>query len=227
MPKARTPKPPSGVIQVRHPSDETGELRFVGGSASDDFNTILANQVTNALWLARADEDERQKRMSAAVAGLAGIAPRDELEGMLGAQLIAAHSAAMECYRRVMIPDQTFEGHRESLTQANKLSRTYVTLLEALNRHRGKGQQKVTVEHVHVHPGGQAIVGAVEASASGSGGGGGEHKGGGQPRAKTLEHASQPAMWCENPKQEPMPRARDAEREVPHARRRVTRRTQG
>src|ERR1700730_10346044 len=30
-----------------------------------------------------------------------------------------------------------------------------------LNRHRGKGQQKVTVEHVHVHSGGQAIVGPV------------------------------------------------------------------
>jgi hypothetical protein len=33
----------------------------------------------------------------------------------------------------------------------------------ALNRHRGKGgQQKVTVEHVHVHAGGQAVVGVVE-----------------------------------------------------------------
>jgi predicted Kef-type K+ transport protein len=36
------------------------------------------------------------------------------------------------------------------LSQANKLSRTYAALLDALNRHRGKGQQKVTVEHVHV-----------------------------------------------------------------------------
>jgi len=34
-------------------------------------------------------------------------------------------------------------------------------MLEALNKHRGKGQQKVTVEHVHVHQGGQAIVGHV------------------------------------------------------------------
>jgi hypothetical protein len=32
-----------------------------------------------------------------------------------------------------------------NLSQANKLSRTYATLLEALDRHRGKGQQKVTV----------------------------------------------------------------------------------
>ena len=60
-----------------------------------------------------------------------------------------------------MLGEQTFEGHRENLNQANKLSRTYATLLDALNRHRGKGQQKVTVEHIHVHAGGQAVVGVV------------------------------------------------------------------
>jgi hypothetical protein len=81
---------------------------------------------------------------------------------MIAAQMIAAHSAAMECYRRAMLSEQTLEGRRENLSQANKLSRTYTLLLEALNRHRGKGQQKVTVEHVHVHEGGQAIVGHVE-----------------------------------------------------------------
>jgi hypothetical protein len=85
---------------------------------------------------------------------------------MLAAQLLAAHNAAMECYRRAMIGEQTFEGRRESLSQANKLSRTYAVLLEALNRHRGKGQHKVTVEHVHVHSGGQAIVGAVNPGGS-------------------------------------------------------------
>src|SRR5499433_1236221 len=45
----------------------------------------------------------------------------------------------------------------------NKLSHTYATLLEALNRHRGKGQQKVMVENVHVHTGGQAGVGLLDA----------------------------------------------------------------
>jgi hypothetical protein len=73
---------------------------------------------------------------------------------LLAAQLLASHNAAMECYRRAMVGEQTFEGRRESLSQANKLSRTYAVLLEALHRHRGKGQQKVTVEHVHVHSGG-------------------------------------------------------------------------
>jgi hypothetical protein len=61
-----------------------------------------------------------------------------------------------------MIDEQTFEGRRENLAQANRLSPTFATLLEALNLHRGKGQQKATVEHVHVHSGGQAVVGVVE-----------------------------------------------------------------
>ena len=85
----------------------------------------------------------------------------------MAAQLIAAHNAAMECYRRAMIGEQTIEGRRENLTQANKLSRTWATLLDALNKHRGKGQQKVTVEHVHVHDGGQAVVGNVEGRGAG------------------------------------------------------------
>ena len=92
---------------------------------------------------------------------MAGMKPQDEIEGMLCGQMIATHQAIMECYRRAAISGQTFEGWRESLNQANKLCRTYATLTEALNRHRGKGQQRITVEHVNVHAGGQAIVGAV------------------------------------------------------------------
>ena len=61
-----------------------------------------------------------------------------------------------------MIAEQTFEGRRENLNQANKLSRTHSTLLAALSRHRGKGQQRGTVGHVHVRSPGQAIAGNVE-----------------------------------------------------------------
>jgi hypothetical protein len=57
----------------------------------------------------------------------------------MAAQLVAAHDGAMECYRRAMIGEQT-EGYREALPRRIS-SRTFATLLEALNRHRGKGQQ--------------------------------------------------------------------------------------
>jgi hypothetical protein len=48
----------------------------------------------------------------------------------------------MECYRRAAIPEQHVEARREYLAQAGKLSRTFATLLEALNRHRGKGSRR-------------------------------------------------------------------------------------
>ncbi len=90
--------------------------------------------------------------------------PQDELEGMLGAQMIATHQAAMECYRRGMILSMSPETRDKNLNQANKLSRSYAVLLESLQRYRGKGmsQQKVIVEHVHINQGAQAIIGNVE-----------------------------------------------------------------
>jgi hypothetical protein len=215
MPKAKKSAPV--VIEAKSPSQKQGRLKLLGGSASDDFNNTLANQTIQTLWLPNPDDkDQHDKHFSAALAGLMGIAPKDELEGMLAGQLIAAHSAAMECFRRGMIPEQSFEGRHEALAQANKLSRTYATLLEALNRHRGKGQQKVTVEHVHVHEGGQAIVGNVTQA-----GGRGERKSGDQPHAQAIAHAPQPTLWSQDKEREPVPVARDAEREVPDARRSV------
>ena len=54
-----------------------------------------------------------------------------------------------------------------ALKHAHKLMSLYAKQLETLNKHRGKGQQKVTVEHVNVQAGGQAIVGTVEAGQRG------------------------------------------------------------
>ena len=41
--------------------------------------------------------------------------------------------------------------------------------MSALKEYRSKGEQKMTVQHVHVAEGGQAIVGNVSASAEGVG----------------------------------------------------------
>ena len=134
-------------------------IQSISGSDDFDFCITLLTQVVNAQW--RPDSAELTQQVEATRAAMMGMKPRDALEGMLIGQLIASHNAAMECYRRAMIPGQTFEGRRENLNQANKLSRTYAALTEALDRHRGKGQQHISVEHLNVDAGGQAIVGAV------------------------------------------------------------------
>lgn len=200
MTKTETSK---NVLKVIDPANQIGDLKRVGGSNSDTWNNLLATQVLSSLWTKHTSEEYKNLQSEAMIVGLMGVAPRDELEGMIAAQLIAAHNAAMECYRRAMINEQTFEGRRENLSQANKLSRTYSALLDTLNRHRGKGQQKVTVEHVHVHNGGQAIVGHVE-------GVGLQTKTEDQPHA--LRHAPGETLRSENTEWKTVPVARDGKR---------------
>jgi hypothetical protein len=104
-------------------------------------------------------------------------------------------------------------GREQELKFANKLTRTYAALLETLDKHRGQGQQKVTVEQVHVYPGGQAIVGNVE-------GGGGKSKTTEQSHAQTLAHAPEPPL--RSPLQangQAVPIAGNEERPLPDARR--------
>jgi hypothetical protein len=196
---------------------QAGILKCFGGSQADTWNAALANQLVAALWR-KPEGTARDNQVKGAVGGLAGISPQDEMEGMLAVQMIAAHSAAMECYRRAMIPEQSTDGRAENLNHANKLSRTYSTLLEALNRHRGKGQQKVTVEHVHVHAGGQAIVGHIERGA------GVDEKSERQPHAQQqIAHASEPPVRSADTSVDAVPVSRYAERSVPDARRKVAR----
>ena len=135
-PKAPRAATEPGTVAVKDPSQERGKFKRFGGSMSDDWNQRLANDVLGTLWIFENDK-ARDQKIDAAVAGLIGISPASELEGMLVAQLLATHYATMECYRRSMILNQTFEGRSEALKQAVKLSRTFAALLEALNRHRG------------------------------------------------------------------------------------------
>ena len=201
-----------------NPAEQKGELKPIGGSQSDHWNNTLANQVVQALWTGLSDEAEQGKQYSATVAALVGINPQDELEGMMAAQLIAAHNAAMECYRRAMISDQTFERWRESLNQANRLSRTWTTLLTALNRHRGKGQQKVTVEHVHVHKGEQDVVGALKTAKHRRPGGGDQSKPEEQPYVKQNTDAPEPPLWSPDKSGKAVSVAGDEQRPLPDAR---------
>ena len=206
-------------VEIDNPANLPGQLKCMGGSNSDDWNNILANQALKALWLS-SDPKQADVQHHAMVHALIGIAPKDEIEGMIAAQLIAAHHASMECYRRAMLREQPFEGWREALSQASKLSRTYTTLVEALNRHRGKGQQKVTVEHVHVHQGGQAIVGNIQ-----SPGGGFAPKAKDQPHA--LAHAPSATLPSPDAGREPVPVTGNAERPLPDARRKIDGRSEG
>lgn len=161
-----------------HPDSETGWLMLVNalGTTNYDFADGLISQLMNAGTQGQAYDDKGPNFMLSVIQG---IGPKDEAESMLAAQMAAVHMATMTFARRLAHVDNIAQ--QDSAERAfNKLARTFAVQMEALKRYRTGGEQRVTVQHVTVNEGGQAIVGAVSPAA---GGVGCDKKSEGQPHA--------------------------------------------
>jgi hypothetical protein len=62
-------------VHVHDISKLRGNLKAIGGSVSDDWNNILANQTIQTLWLKSSEPDEIRRQRHAAVDALIGIKP--------------------------------------------------------------------------------------------------------------------------------------------------------
>jgi hypothetical protein len=147
------------TISPAHPDQVTGQVLLMDalGTADIDFYGGLIDQLASAV-LRKGQIDEYSLNFMLSV--VKGIEPKDQVEALLAAQMAAVHMATMTFARRLAqveeIPQQ------DSAERAfNKLTRTFATQMEALKRYRTGGEQKVTVQHVSVSEGGQAIVGNV------------------------------------------------------------------
>lgn len=166
-PTKATQKPREVVITMT----EDGAMQDMGGSKYGVFNHYLADSLLRTMWVVGGQDPAARaalesKAMGAAVAAMKAFAPKDEIEGMLAAQAVAMHLASMECFRRSIIPEQTSDTASKLRRDGGNLARGMADMVAALAKHRGQGQQKVVVEHVHVHAGGQAVVGAVTTGAA-------------------------------------------------------------
>jgi hypothetical protein len=133
------------------------------GTTDGDFLEGLLKQLVNVGSQGSVVDESGANFMLAVIKG---IEPRDQIEAMLAAQMAAVHNATMTFARRLahveIVPQQ------DSAQNAfNKLARTFSAQVEALKRYRSSGEQKMTIQHVHVADGGQAIVGNVNASGRG------------------------------------------------------------
>jgi hypothetical protein len=109
-----------------------------------------------------AGNDERMFMLTS----VAEIEPRDTFERMLAVQMATTHVAMVRAGRWLANADhiEQVKAHYNGYT---KLARAYVGQMEALRKHRNGGKQTVTVQHVNVADGGQAIVGNVETGGRG------------------------------------------------------------
>jgi hypothetical protein len=162
-PPAFEPDPErDGALRLTPPSREDFlyQMGEATGTVHKDSIVTFIREV--AAVVAPGHEDPASE-MRAAVGRMMDIAPRDGLEGLLVAQMVAVHSAAMAELANSMRSGQDRDLRTARINRATRLMRLFVLQIDTLNKNRGKApsEQWVTVEHVHVHEGGQAVVGNV------------------------------------------------------------------
>ena len=189
------------------------------GSTSTSFATQQLTALEAATRRRGAKVSDETDPLNAALAIVQAIGPENELETALAVQMAGCHALSCEMMSLTKSADTT-----DRLVAygnlAIKFQRTFTAQVEALARMRGKGQQTVRVEHVTVHPGGQAIVGDVHHHPRGAGA---QEKGQDQPHG-TGQPAERPALPSPDPLGNGVPLPGNAERPLQAARRPVARR---
>ena len=130
------------------------------GSANSDVGLQLLLNVGNAIVSTNTDRSKMATQLNAVAQSMQALGPQDEYEGQLIAQLVVLHEQAMVWLGRAQQTERA-DFANIYLNGASKLLTRHHETLEALLKYRRKGEQRVHVEHVHVHGGGQAIVGNV------------------------------------------------------------------
>lgn len=162
------------VIKVRSP-EERAELmkkfrKITGTTTESGAERVISQMLSMQAWFK--DETE-EKRVTAAADLIAEFQPSNPTEALLAVQMFGVHEAATLLLKRATVEGQTFEGTDANVLRATRLMRLFNEQVELMAKLKGRpSQQKVTVEHVHVHQGGQAIVGAVSTTRNDQGGGG-------------------------------------------------------
>ena len=132
-------------------------------TTSFPFMEKLVDQVSNAVSIGRKPD---QAAINFAFDVVEGVKPRDQLETLLAVQMAAIHMATIT-FARKLAHVENIQQQDSAERALNKLARTFATQMETLKRYRTGGEQKVTVHHVTVNEGGQAIVGTVERPGAG------------------------------------------------------------
>lgn len=151
----------SFTLRVGESDDEEdyAALRQAMGLTKGRTLRGLLSQVANSVATFRGPVEDN---LNFAIGFIRDLEPKGEVEAALAAQMAAVHIASMAQISASMNA-ASFEFSQYAERAANRLMRTFASQMEALRKLRNGGEQKVTVEHVNVHEGGQAIVGAVAA----------------------------------------------------------------
>ena len=159
----------SGTARTGHKIElahESAISRIFGTSDEMQARALLSHCLKSLRADEASDEHPGNDERAFMLTVIRDLAPRDPVERMLAVQMAATHVATVRSARWLANTD-TVAQVQAHYTGFNKLARTFAAQVEAMRRHRTGGEQRVTVQHVNVSDGGQAIVGNVSTGGKG------------------------------------------------------------
>ena len=171
-PRVRKPAPNSDrcVAPTTDLDAHRGALREAfGNTLSDEFAEVMLGKLVTALRPGPYDHLD-EATLNAAIALISSLNPRTELAALLAVQIVATGFAGLKFLRQSQHHmDETYINVYGGF--ATKLFRGQIEMIQALDRHQRGNTQTVEVRHVHIHAGGQAAVGIINAPEKREGGG--------------------------------------------------------
>ena len=139
---------------------EEGLTKVFQAFRTSDLNLLLPLVQQTKYAACHGDPKDRMTHLYS-IAAVQSLEARDGLETLLAVQMVGVHNLAMRCLADAADKEQIDVGVEVYLNRANRLLRTFTAQMEALKKYRSNGEQRCTVEHVHVYNGGQAVVGTI------------------------------------------------------------------
>ena len=139
--------------------DEQDALRVMPefGSSDPDFVIPLIRQIAK---LGIKGNNFDSEVIKFALSFVRGIRPRDQIGALLGAHMVAVHLELLFNVSRVNQAQfmQYNEEEEKADRAVSRLTRTFMALAEAFDRHQNGGEQKLTVRHTTVAQDGRATA---------------------------------------------------------------------
>jgi hypothetical protein len=152
------------MVSPDHPDQKVAYVLLMEALGTNDLDFVHG---LIGHMIAAAGGGADQAGINFFLAVIKGLKPKDQIEAMLAMQMAAIHRLTM-MNAELLYRTETAQHQNFTLSGLNKCARTFAMLIEALKRYRTGGQQTVTVQHVSVGEGGQAIVGNVTQAVPGA-----------------------------------------------------------
>ncbi|MCK1586299.1 hypothetical protein [Bradyrhizobium sp. 169] len=134
-------------------------LKAALGTTSSDFVNATLIQIQNASRLPSGGISETS--VNAVLAFVEAAEPTNEMEAALAIQMACTHAVAMAVLARVG-GGHGGDRHVAMMAAAGaRLLKAFATSVEAMRRLRNGSAQYMRIEHVHLEPGAQAVIGNV------------------------------------------------------------------